>query len=111
MNVYDTANKLASELKTSNEYLEYKKMKEELNQNPEVKQKIKEFEEKRYAVQLEALKGEEQEKEKLEGMQKIYIELMQNDIAKSYFDAELKFNVLIADVNKIIAESVQDVLK
>ena len=111
MNVYDTANKLASELKTSNEYLEYKKMKEELNQNPEVKQKIKEFEEKRYAVQLEALKGEEQEKEKLEGMQKIYIELMQNDIAKSYFDAELKFNVLIADVNKIIAESVQDVIK
>lgn len=111
MNVYDTANKLARELKESNEYLEYKNIKKELDQNQEVKEKLKEFEEKRYAVQLEALKGQEQDREKLEEMQKIYATLMQNELAKSYFDAELKFNVLIADVNKIIAESVQDVLK
>ncbi len=111
MNVYDTANKLAQELRTSEEYLSYKKIKEELNQNAEVKAKIREFEEKRYEVQLEALKGEEQEKTKLEEMQKIYVELMQNDIAKRYFEIELKFNVLLADVNKIIGEAVQDVIK
>lgn len=111
MNVYDTANKLAQELRTSEEYLSYKKIKEELNQNAEVKSKIREFEEKRYEVQLEALKGEEQEKTKLEEMQKIYVELMQNDIAKRYFEIELKFNVLLADVNKIIGEAVQDVIK
>ncbi|MCI9366227.1 MAG: YlbF family regulator [Clostridia bacterium] len=111
MNVYDTANKLAGELKNSSEYLEYKKIKEELNQNPEVKGKMAEFEKTRYEVQLEALKGEEQQKAKLEEMQKIYVELVENDIAKRYFEAELKFNVLIADVNKIIAESVQDVLR
>ncbi|MCI8518718.1 MAG: YlbF family regulator [Clostridia bacterium] len=111
MNVYDTANKLAQELKTSTEYLDYKKIKEELDRSPDVKAKIREFEEKRYEVQLEALKGEEQEKTKLEEMQKIYIELMQNELAKTYFEIELKFNVLIADVNKIIAESVQDVIK
>lgn len=111
MNVYDTANKLAKELRESNEYIEYKKVKADLDQNQEVKEKIKAFEEKRYEVQLEALKGEEQEKTKLEEMQKIYIELMENELAKAYFSAELKFNVLIADVNKIIAESVQDVIK
>jgi len=111
MNVYDTANKLAHELKTSTEYLDYKKIKEELDRSPDVKAKIREFEEKRYEVQLEALKGEEQEKTKLEEMQKIYIELMQNELAKTYFEIELKFNVLIADVNKIIAEAVQDVIK
>lgn len=111
MNVYDTANKLAGELRTSSEYLEYKKIREELDQNPEVKEKLKQFEEKRYEVQLEGLKGEEQDKTKLEEMQKIYIELMENELAKSYFDKELKFNVLLADVNKIIAESVQDVIK
>lgn len=111
MNVYDTANRLAHELKTSIEYLDYKKIKEELDRSPDVKAKIREFEEKRYEVQLEALKGEEQEKTKLEEMQKIYIELMQNELAKTYFEIELKFNVLIADVNKIIAEAVQDVIK
>ena len=111
MNVYDTANKLAQELRTSKEYLDYKRIKEELDKNPDVKAKIREFEEKRYNVQLEALKGEEQEKTKLEEMQKIYVELIKNDLAKSYFEIELKFNVLLADINKIIAESVQDVLK
>jgi len=50
--------------------------KEDLDTRPDVKEKIKKFEEKRYAVQLEALKGEEREKAKLEEMQKIYIELM-----------------------------------
>lgn len=110
MNVYDTANRLASELKNSPEYLGYKKLKEEVRQNQEVKDKLAEFEKARYEVQLEALKGEEQEKNKLEETQKIYAELVQNDLARRYFEAELKFNVLLADVNKIIAESVQDVL-
>lgn len=111
MNVYDTANKLAKELRTSEEYLDYKKIREELDKNQEVKAKIREFEEKRYAVQLEALKGEEQEKQKLGEMQKIYAELMSDELARTYFEVELKFNVLLADVNKIIAESVQDVIK
>ena len=29
---------------------------------------------------------------------------------KEYFDLEVKFNVMIADINKIIAESIKDVL-
>ena len=110
MNVYDTANRLASELKSSPEYLEYKKLREELNANIEFKEKMAEFEKARYDVQLEALKGEEQQKAKMEEAQKIYSELIQSEFGRKYFDAELKFNVLLADVNKIIAESVQDVL-
>ena len=111
MNVYDTANKLASELKSSQEYLDYKKVRAELDSNPEVKEKMDKFEKARYEVQIEAIKGQEEQKEKIEEMQKMYLDLIQNDLAKRYFDIELKFNVLIADVNKIIAESVEDVLQ
>ena len=110
MNVYDTANKLAAELKNSDEYLNYKKLKEELNQNNELKEKMEKFEKARYEVQLEGLKGEEKQKEKMEEAQKIYSELIEDEFARRFFDAEFKFNVLLADVNKIIAESVQDVL-
>ena len=110
MNVYDTTNKLAKELKESQEYTNYKNIKEEITNNLELKEKMKKFESLRYEAQLEGLKGENQEKTKLEEMQKLYIELIQNDIAKRYFDYELKFNVLLADVNKIIAEAVKDVL-
>ena len=40
----------------------------------------------------------------------MYTILIQNKEIKEYFDLEVKFNVMIADVNKIIAESVKDVL-
>ena len=55
MNVYDTANKLASEIKASEEYKKYKEAKEKINSNPELKQKIDEFEKLRYDVQVLAL--------------------------------------------------------
>ncbi len=44
-------------------------------------------------------------------MQNLYVELLKNETMKKYFDAELKFNVLLTDVNKIIGEAVQDLIK
>lgn len=111
MNIYDTANKLAHELKTSSEYIEYKKAREELNNNIELKRKVDEFEKARYEIQLSSMTGAEQDKQKAEEFQKLYVELVQNPITKKYLDLELKFNVILADINKIIGDSVKDVLK
>ncbi len=111
MNVYDTANKLAQEMKTSTEYVEYKKCKEKVQENQDLKQKIGEFEKLRYDIQLLAMQGIKAEETKTQEMQKVYMELIQDELAKQYFNAELKFNVLLADVNKIIGEAVQDVIK
>lgn len=111
MNVYDTANKLAGEIKLSQEYLDYKNAKEEVDRNPAFKEKVAKFEELRYAIQLETIKGEEQEKDKVEETKKLYAELVQDPMVKKYFEAEFKFSILLADINKIIAESVEDVLR
>ena len=43
-NVYDTANKLAYEIKESKEYKDYKLARKKINENPELKAKIDEFE-------------------------------------------------------------------
>ena len=94
MNVYDTANKLAQELKQSEEYVNYKMAKEVLNLKPDLKKKIEEF-----------------EVAKTKKMQELYIDLIENDDAKKFFDAEMKFNIVSADVNKIIGDAVIDVLK
>lgn len=110
MNVYDTANKLASEIKISEEYTKFKKAKQELDSNNELKTKIDEFEKMRYEVQILAMQGKEVEEEKNRKLQEMYAILIQNKEIKEYFDLEVKFNVMIADVNKIIAEAVQDVL-
>lgn len=111
MNVYDTANKLAFELKNSQEYKSYKEGKEKIEKDPVLKEKLENFEKQRYEIQLDTFQGKPKDEEKLQQMQQTYTQLIQNPILVDYFNAELKFNVMFADINKIIGEAVQDVLK
>ena len=110
MQVYDTANRLASEIKESEEYVNFKMAKQAINLNPDLKKKLDEFEKARYDEQVAMLQTGKQDDEKIKKVQEIYTELIQQDEAKKYFNAELKFNVLIGDVNRIIAESVKDLI-
>ena len=110
MNVYDTANKLAFEIKESEEYRLYKEAKEKINKKPELRTKIEEFEKVRYDAQVLSIKSGENDQEKIIKLQELYNFLVQNKEIKEYFDLEVKFNIMIADVNKIIAEAIKDVL-
>ncbi len=110
MNVYDTANRLAKEIKESEEYKKYKKLKDEIMSNPTSKKKIEEFEGLRYEVQLMQYTGEKRDEEKTKKLEEMYTMLIQDKQIKDFFDLEVKFNVMIADVNKIIAEAIRDVL-
>ena len=111
MNVYDTANKLAQEIKESEEIKNYRKYKELVNSNSDIKEKIKKFENLRYEIQLSAMQGLESNKEKEKELQETYTELLSKENVKEYFDAEFKFNILLADVNKIIGEAVKDIIE
>lgn len=111
MNVYDTVNKLAQEIKDSDEFKNYKKYKELVKSNEEVNENIKKFETLRYELQISAMQGLESNKEKEKELQEIYAELLIKENVKEYFDAEFKFNILLADVNKIIGDSVKEVLE
>lgn len=111
MNVYDTANRLAQELKNSEEYINYKMAKETLNLNTELKKKIQEFEEARYDAQITAMQTGKSDEEKTKKMQQLYVELYENSDAAKFFEAETKFNIILSDVNKIIGDAVMDVLK
>ena len=96
MNVYDTANRLASELKQSEEYANYKKAKEMIASNPELKKKIGDFEIARYEAQIIQMQTGKEDKEKTDKMKELYA---------------MKFNIVLADVNKIIGEAVRDVMQ
>ena len=111
MNVYDTVNQLAQEIKKSDEFLTYKKYKELIKSNVEISEKIKKFESLRYNIQVSALQGSETDKDKEKELQEIYVELLAKENVKEYFDAEFKFNILLADVNKIIGDAVKEVIE
>ena len=109
--IYYTANQLAKEIQQSEEYMTYKIAKEAINLNFELKNKIEEFEKARYDAQIVALQTGKDDEAKMRHVQELYGELIQNQEASKYFDAEMKFNILIADINKIIGEAVQSLLK
>ena len=108
-NMYDTANKLASEIKESQEYNEYKNARMQVMANPDLKKKITEFEKLRYDMQVLSLEKGEDSPEKMKMLQEMYDILVKNKDIKEYFDLEVKFNVMVADINKIIAESMADI--
>ena len=110
MEVYDQVNNLARAIKESKEYKEYKEIKKSLSANSELKSQVDEFEKIRYEEQLLAMQGEKQSEEKMQKLQALYEILVKNSQVKEYFDKEVRFNVLIADVNKIIGEAIKDVL-
>ena len=110
MNVYDEMNNLAQAIKNSEEYINFKTAKQFINQNLELKQKVDDFEKSRYESQINILQNGKKEQEELKKVQEIYAEIIQIDEIKKYFEAELRFNVLLADVNKVISEAVKDVI-
>ena len=56
------------------------------------------------------MQGNSSNTEEKRMLQEKYAELLKDEEIKKYFDAEMQFNVMIADINKIIAEAIKDVL-
>lgn len=114
MEVYDSANKLAEEIRNSPQYIKYKNSKEELFKDSIKKEKIKEFEKLKQEVQLIEMKGLRNEEidsqEKKSKLSKLYCILVENKDIKEYFDNEIAFNQMIIDINKIIGEAIKEVV-
>lgn len=114
MEIYDTANRLAEEIRNSKQYKDLKRAKDELMANTEKRQMIIDFEELKKEVQLmevQRLNNEPiDEQDKKEKLITMYNVLIQNKDIKDYFDYEIAFNQLMVDINKIIGSSIKDVL-
>ena len=114
MEIYDTANRLAEEIKNSEQYRLLKKTKEQLFGDPEKKKLIEEFESLKREVQIMEVKRETNqeidEEDKKIKLAKLYNVLIENKDIKDYFDYEIAFNKLMFDVNKIIGDAIKDLL-
>ncbi|MBQ9298811.1 MAG: YlbF family regulator [Clostridia bacterium] len=111
MTVYDTTHELARQIKNSREYIEYKEVKDIIYADPKLKEQVEEFDKIRYEVQLLTMQGEKQDEQKMAKLEELYTILLKNKDVKKFFDTQVRFNVMLADVNKIIGEAVKDVLQ
>ena len=114
MEIYDTANRLAEEIRNSKQYKDLKESKDKLMADSNKRQLIIDFEELKKEVQLievQKMQNKEVDEEaKKEKLAKMYNVLIENKDIKDYFDYEIAFNQMMVDVNKIIGNSIKDVL-
>lgn len=111
MNFYDKVHELVRELKNTEEYIEYMHMKEQVQKNPEIFAKVKEFKDKQREQQIQYISGKEITEEDKQYMQNLYSIIIHNSEAAKFFEEEIKLNVLLADIQKILGEGIKDVLE
>jgi len=80
--------KLIAALKESDSYQKYEEVREEIAQNPELKQQLDEFRKRNYLMQAEEIPEDLfQEEEK---MSREYKEFRENELIESYLECELE---------------------
>ena len=111
MNPYDKVHELVRSIKESDEVKEYLKVKEEIYKDEKNKELIKDFREKQMEVQSLLMQGQEAEPEKMEKLQNLYQILACNVKIKEFFDKEVRFDVMLSDIYKIIGEALKDIIE
>ena len=113
MNIYDTANNLAREIRESDVFKNLKNARERIYADPEKKELVEEFDKLKIEVQLMEIKQQNHEEVNQEDnrikMAKLYNTLIANKDIKEYFDLQVQFNQMMIDINKIIGDVVKDV--
>ncbi|MEZ0535624.1 YlbF family regulator [Caldicellulosiruptoraceae bacterium PP1] len=105
-NVYDAAYNLVNTLKESNEYKEYKKAKEKIDNDPKLKEMIKDFKKKQFEIQTMQLQGKQVASDDIYKLQQLYqIISLHNDI-NEFLSKEIILQKILADITKIIAEAI-----
>lgn len=103
-NVYDTANQLARELKETEEYREYHRLKEIAYDDSTNKALLDELKRLQFKMQAKAASGEKPEDEDMQKLMRISSLLQMNSDASAYIVAEFRFQKLIADIYKILGD-------
>ena len=103
-NVYDTANQLARELKETEEYREYHRLREIAYDDSTNKALLDELKRLQFKMQAKAASGGKPEDEDMQKLMRISSLLQMNSDASAYIVAEFRFQKLIADIYKILGD-------
>ena len=104
MNVYDCAHNLATAVKESEEYKDFKRQEEKVNANPDLSKMIKDFQQKSIDFQLKQMSGDAVDSDFQNSLQQLYGIVMQDPQAANYLQASMRFSIMMKDVYEILGE-------
>ncbi|MEG2348701.1 MAG: YlbF family regulator [Clostridia bacterium] len=111
MNFHDKVYELVACFKQTQDYKEYIKLKEQIKEDDKTFKMVKDFKDKQREHQVKYINGEKLTEEENANMQNLYSIVIQNDKARSLLECEMKLDVLLADMQKIVAEGIKDVIE
>ena len=105
MQVYDEANNLARSLRESELCVEYRRMKEEMENDATSSALIKEYKKLQMQLQMAAVAGADTPDSEVQRFQQIGGLLMANPTTMQFLLSEMRLQQLMADVYKIINDA------
>lgn len=106
MNVYDEAHNLARAIKESNEFMEFDRMRKEVEQDNDVSAMLGELQKLQIEFQTAQMTGNQPDQDMISRMQSLSTMLATKPLAARFMQTEAAFSVMMNDVFKIIGEEV-----
>lgn len=107
MAVYDKAYDLANDLKNSPEYMEYMRVKKEVEAEPTSKKMLVDFMRKQYELQTRQMMGEQISPAEMDKFKELASVVQLNRTVTRYLEAEQRIAVLLQDVQKILFDKME----
>lgn len=104
MNPYDQAHALAKSLKESEEYREYKRLREIAYEESTNRALLDEYKKLQFRLQAKMAAGETLPEEDYQRLQQIGTLLQFNSDVTAYLMAEFRFQRMLSDIFKILAD-------
>ena len=106
MNVYDQAHGLAHAIKASEEFKRYDALKKQIDANESLAAMVKDFQQKNMEFQAKQMMGEQVGPEDMGQIQQLYAIIARDPLAAQYFEAEMRFSLMMKDVYEILGEAI-----
>lgn len=108
MSVYDTAIKLAGEIRNSQEYKDFVENMKVIKSDKNNEYLLGEYKKTAYNLQYTTMNNKKIDKKSIKKMEGIQNKIRCNEKIYNYLLAEEKFNTMMDGINKIIAQAVKE---
>ncbi len=104
MNVYEEAHALLRAIKESEEFRQFDASRKKISENEQLDKMISDFHARQMETQAKQLMGEEVGQEELQQVQDLYRVVATDPLAAEYLQSEMRFQLMMQDVYKILGE-------
>lgn len=107
-NPYDKARELARSIKESDAYKKFMEQKKLIDEDPETKTMLSDFQKRQYELQLKQMNEEELSEEDSKKLQELFQILSLNNKASDYLAAEYQFGLMMQEISKTLSDIIDE---